>query len=152
MKAKFSDLKLTNYFLKSSKFSTTLKSDESMVVVKKKLHNRPFNVDFDIFENADNKNLFYIELNINSFPKTKRKTSGYDFQISLIADFELENIEQIPDDKQNQYILYSALPMVISIARSEISHITANGMFGKYVLPAINLPELVNEFIDEEQK
>jgi len=151
MKAKFSNLKFKNYILKNSKFSTTLKSGDNVLTVKKKIHNRLFNVDFDIFENADNQNLFYIELVIDSFPNVKRKTSGYDFQISLIANFELENSENIAEEKQNQYVLYSALPMVISIARSEISHITSNGMFGKYILPAINLPELVDEYIKKEQ-
>jgi len=151
MKAYFSELKMHSYIIEESAFKTTFTGDDKIQIVKSKIHSRIFNIDFDIFDNKDNNDYFFIDLKIDSFPKTKRKTAGYDFKVRIKADFELYKRDNYEESKQFQYILYSALPMTISLIRSEISHLTANGIYGKYTLPAIDLQKLVNDWFDKNQ-
>lgn len=152
MEAKFSNLKLNRYFILSSKLSTKFKETDKLSVVKQNLHKRPFEIDFDVLEN-ENKGEFLINVKINSFSLNKNKrTGGYDFSVSAKGLFYLENIEEIEEDKEFQYVIYSALPMIISICRSHISALTSNGFFGTYTLPAVDLQSLVNDWFENEDK
>ncbi len=147
MKAKLSNLELLNFVVEQSAFKTTFIQGDSIEQVKKKLHKRIFSVDFDILEKSDHAEIFLIKLKINSFPKTKRKTSAYDFMIKITAKFILHGRKKLSESKEFQYILYSALPMTVSLARTEIAHLSANGIFGKYILPAIDMQSLIDEWI-----
>ena len=152
MKAIFSDLKLNRYFILDSRFTTKYYKSNKILDVKQNLHSRPFEIEFDILE-SEKKEDIAITVNINSFSLNRgKKTGGYDFSITARGFFTLENIEDIEEDKEIQYILYSALPMIISICRSHLGSITANGLYGVYTLPAIDLPAIVNDWFDEEQE
>lgn len=145
----FSELKFLNYLVNESSFSTIHKEDISIEKVKETINQQSFSVDFEVFENEDDNRFFFIELNINR--SKRKKQAGYSFNISIVANFELTNRSEIPEKKELQYILFSALPMVISLARSEISHITSSGIYGKYILPSINLPDLVKKWMNKQE-
>ncbi len=148
MKAKLSNLELVNFVVQESAFKITHTKEEPVIQIKRKLHKRKFRINFNILESSDDEDIFLIELEINSFPKSKRISPGYDFMIKLTARFYLKNRKKLPIEKETQYILYSALPMTISLARTEISHLSANGTFGTYILPAIDMQYLVKNWID----
>ncbi len=150
MKAKFSNLKLHSYFVLKSRFATNFESGDKIKIIKGKLHDKLFDINFDILDSNDI-NKFIIKLTLDSFStKEKKKESGYDFLISLRGVFSITDIDIGEDgDLENQYIYYSALPMMISIARSHISMMSNNGIFGTYTLPAIDLPNLIERWAEE---
>lgn len=152
MKAKLSKLKFNKYYIVNSRFSTKFYKTSKKKDLKQIIHNRLFEVDFDILENENSED-FVITININSFNINKgKRINGYDFQISARGFFTLTEKDEIEEDKQFQYMLYSALPMVISLCRSHLSSLTANGLFGVYTLPAVDLQALVNDWFDKENE
>ncbi|MBN2664373.1 MAG: hypothetical protein JXR68_12050 [Bacteroidales bacterium] len=145
---KISDLKLVRYNIIESSFITVKNNDDSITKIKQGLNTRPYNIDLTVLE-SKNKESFLLKIEVNNY--SEKKLSGYDFNISLLTSFELDGIEKMDKEIITQYILYSAFPMALNIARTHISNNTSNGFFGRYILPAINLPEFIEKWIKEKE-
>jgi preprotein translocase subunit SecB len=151
MEIKRSELNILSYNILNSNFTTVIKSEDKISTLKKGIHNKNFTIDFDIFSGkADTE--FSIMLQISSTDKkNKIPESGYSFSLKVRCLFYLDTIKELNDDIRNQYILFSALPMVISIARSHLALVSANGIFGTFTLPAIDLQNLINKWFEKEE-
>lgn len=153
MEAIFSDLKLNRYFILDSRLASKFYKSNKLADVRKILHDRPFEIEFDILESTHKKDDIAITVRINSFTLNKgKRTGGYDFSVTARGFFAIENIKDIGEDEEIQYLFYSALPMIISLCRSHLSSLTANGLFGVYTLPAVDLQALVNDWFDKEDE
>jgi preprotein translocase subunit SecB len=151
MRPKFSDLKFIDYILNETKFFSVVNENDDFETIRNKIQQRKFDIDFDIFINEENNDIFKIILKIDNFSKNKQKIFGYNFLIEITASFYLKNLQKLPTKKQTQYILFSALPMTISLARAELGHITANAVLGRYILPAIDINDLIDKWSDKNK-
>ncbi len=112
--------------------------------------------DFDIFmsEKEEDKIDFIVNFNIKCNEEEK---PGYYFDISAVGEFTLKSIEAMNDNVENQYILFTALPMIINSTRVYIQNITSMHPFGSYLLPTLDLGKLIenksmeDDFIEIEE-
>ena len=98
--------------------------------------------DFDIFtsEKKEGELDFIVNFNIKCNEEEK---PGYYFDIGAVGEFTLKNIETLDDNIEKQYILYTALPMIINSTRVYIQNITSMHSFGPYLLPTLDLGKLI---------
>lgn len=99
--------------------------------------------DFEILtsENGDDKLDFLINYNVRS---TDEKKPGYFFDIGAYGEFSLKGTKEIEQEVEQQYVLFTALPMVINSVRTYLQSITSMHDFGSYMLPTIDLMKLID--------
>ena len=156
MKSKESPLKLRSFYIVESSMQTvsprqSAGQDELDVSDEQIPYVPGIDLNFDILDNSTNPEEFAIKLNI----KTKRTAyhlPGYKFKITIVGEFYLQDRENLKPKKHTQYVFFSALPMVISLARAEIANLTAKGVFGIYYLPSIDLPAVIDKWFEEHNK
>ena len=156
MKPKESPLKLRNFYTLESLIQTVFpKATEEQVDIDTTDEQIPFvpdlDLNFDILDNPANQEEFAIKLTI----KTKKATyflPGYKFKITIVGEFYLQDRQNLKPERHTQYVFFSALPMIISIARGEIATLTSKSMFGFYYLPSIYLPDIVEKWFEKYGK
>jgi len=77
---------------------------------------------------------------------------GYYFDIDAVGEFRLEGIKNIDNKFEQQFILYTALLMVINSVRTFIQTFTAMHAFDSYLLPSLDLGELIDSKFNENGK
>ena len=156
MKPKESPLKLQRFLILKNCVEAVFVDDldESDINIDTEEGKIPFvpalDLNFDILDNPLNPDEFAIKLNVRT-KRVKYSLPGYKFEITVIGEFYLQERKNLKPERHTQYVLYSALPMVVSFARSEIANLTAKGLFGAYYLPAINLPDLVEQWFNKQK-
>jgi hypothetical protein len=53
--------------------------------------------------------------------------------------------ESVDDKNRERLVLYSALPMMISTMRGYLSEMTAHSVYGRYLLPSVDLARLLSD-------
>lgn len=150
MKVKISEFKPLAQFILKSEFDTIHALKDNQEDVKKSLETRPFDVDFDIKQKKDKeKDEFIIELRINN---KKTRKAGYKIGIEAAFFYKIKGFEKMEHSLQDQYIFYTALPMAINHIRYYIATMTAEGIYGKYTLPGIDLKDLIQNWIEKQDK
>ncbi len=140
MEIKRSPLIYEDFVILDSHIQTIVKDNS----VKCDLDNIPLEIDFETLVSKDNDEKYNLALNING-NDIKNPVMGYKFSIIANGFFELKKINEDNEDKANQFLLYSALPMLISSVRNYLINITSYAPYGKYILPAIDLPDLIKQ-------
>jgi len=111
------------------------------------LRNSNINLDFSKETKVENPDYFRICLSIVISPP--RNKSGYLIKLETQGYFFIKDIEECDIAVG---LSKSALAMVISYVRAYIKTLTYNCRWGKYVLPAIDLPDVVErkmEFLSD---
>lgn len=108
----------------------------------KELTNNKFDLDFDIFLNKEDVDMFKIMIRLDNFDSKKERQSGYGIDVSGEFKFRFNNAKDLDDDHQSVLISRSALPMAIGHIRSVIAITTGNFHLGSYYLPSIDLNDL----------
>ncbi len=111
----------------------------------------PLEIDFDTYLSEEKNNFFNIVLNING-NNSDNPVAGYKFSIVANGIFELKDFEKLKKEKVDQFLLYSALPMLISSVRNYIFNLTSYAPHGKYLLPALDLPALIKQTIESKKQ
>jgi len=107
--------------------------------------------DFEIQNNDDQINIFRVIFVLKITPFAS--LPGYRISSKVEAYFSVplcENESDINDSKKKYS--RSSIAIVISYLRAYLKTLTYNCPYGKYTLPAINLPKLFNDviFVDKE--
>ena len=144
MDAKQSPLKFLEFTVIDSHFETIDPEPNE----KCNFNELPIEVDFETFINNENPEIFQIGLILNGNTSETPKP-GYKFSIIANGLFELEKSDNIEESKVSQFMYFSALPMVISAVRNYFLNLSSYAPYGKYLLPAIDLPDLVDKKISE---
>ena len=147
MKAKKSPLKFLDFAIMNSFFETIFPDSNS----KCNFEEIPIDIDFETIIDKEKPNLFNIALNLNG-NTTDKPMPGYKFSIIAEGIFELEGYEELEKQKVDQFLLYSAIPMLISSIRNYLLNISSYAPFGKYLLPAIDLKDLIKKKIEQQEK
>lgn len=106
------------------------------------LKNHPIDVDFNHFENEENKILVNLHIRVNS---KNNPEPGYLINFFCVAQFDLSEIKSL-DDKQQQNLKYFATTnFTIGRARNLISVFTSQGLFGSYELPSLDITDFFRQ-------
>ena len=138
MEIKRSDLKLDKFTMLACNFAT-IPSDKK--VSQEALKNIPIDLDFDILTNKKNSSKVKIVLEFHS-NEIKKPLPGYMYSIVAEAEYNIKGLGKMPEDKQNRYILFTALPLAIAMVRSHLYNGSSNYPHGHYLMPSIDLPDL----------
>ncbi len=107
--------------------------------------------DFDIFTSVKKEDEYNFIVNFNIKCNEEEKP-GYYFDIGAVGEFTLKDTENLREKIEQQYVLYTALPMVINSLRIYLQNITAMHAFGTYLLPTLDLNELIkSKFSNNEE-
>ncbi len=112
------------------------------------LNNMPIDLNYDILESEDEKDFFLIKVDL-SINKNKLKKNYLFIHLKAEGYFKLNDISKKDEKKTIQYLYFTALPMLINSIRTYIMHITSFTSFGKYILPTIDLNELIKNITDK---
>ncbi|NOX87032.1 MAG: hypothetical protein GXO86_13915, partial [Chlorobi bacterium] len=108
-----SDLVLKKFFITNTTlFSIYPEAGQRIRLSKLKLE-----VDFDIFTSEEKEEEFNFIVNFNIKCNEEEKP-GYYFDVGAVGEFTLKNINNIEEKIEQQYVLYTALPMVINSVRT----------------------------------
>lgn len=138
MEIKRSDLKLENFTMLACNFAT-VPSDKK--ISTEALKNIPIDFDFDILTNKKNSSKIKIVLELDS-NISDTPEPGYIYSIVAEAEYNIKGLGKMSEEKQNRYILFTALPLAIAMVRSHLYNGSSNYPHGHYLLPSIDLPDL----------
>lgn len=116
-----------------------------------KLINFPIDIKLYILNNKIRNNLFKIIL-IVSGNTGKESVPGYKFNVFGTGRFRINDIEKLEKAQLDNLIFYSAVPMVLNNIRGYITNMTSYGTFGKYMLPSIDLNDLIKKYQAQKKK
>jgi len=116
-----------------------------------RLSNLKLDCDFDIFIGNKKEGELDFMVNFNAKCNEDEKP-GYYFDIGAVGEFTLKEVENIDIRVEQQYILYTALPMVINSVRTFIQTFTAMHAFGSYLLPTLDLGKLIGNKFNEDNE
>ena len=88
----------------------------------------------------------HIVVNINTLDKP---LPGYQVKAKGVALFRLTLNDNLSKKEETNLKNLSALSITINALRNYVSQLTANGPFGKFVLPAVNVNDLIKSKIEE---
>ena len=106
------------------------------------LFSLPMYVDFDVTETKEGFFNVYLDVNINSDDNAR---SGYAIFVSVFGLFYLNEIDKLSQMDIEEYSFFSAVPMLLGSTRGFIQNLTSNGLYGQYLLPTINLEDLIDQ-------
>src|ERR1017187_221347 len=141
MKIKQSPLKVIDFLVINSRLKFT--SPASEINIKELFITYDIDIDFAKVVQGDNYQLFMkISINEGSPPKE----IGYSIFAEVIGIFSLNN-EGLTKEEINNYSNYTSLIITINHLRNFISNQTSYAPLGKYMLPSIDMKDLLEKKI-----
>jgi preprotein translocase subunit SecB len=139
MLAKKSPLILKNFLLLRQTFQFIQPEEE--VVISDVTDKYGIDIDFAINKPDDFYQCFLkIEINQADTP-----LPGYQIFIEGVGIFAIDNSFELSEEEKGNLIQYSSISICINSLRSIISNITSFAPFGKYILPSIDVNELLKD-------
>ena len=134
METKESDLRIVNLHILSFSVRADVPQNPSEGMPSPE-HASP-DIDFRI-ERNDQKAIYRIVVDVSSKPQE----AGYSYNVSTIGFFALH--DDTDPKLRDQLLLSSALPMMISAIRGYLADMTAHSVYGRYILPTIDMPDIL---------
>lgn len=139
MLIKKSDLSLDDFKVMACNFTTKSPAESKK---KTAFVDLPVDIDFKIDTHVKNKSKISITISLNSDTADAEVKARYTYSIVARSFFTLKGISKLPEDKVQQYIFYSALPIAINMVRSFLCNLSLSYPHGQYLLPSIDLVDL----------
>lgn len=137
MQIKESELKLLT--LRVTHLFVDCKVPDAPVVEEESKQGVP-EIEFNISRKVD-EDIIRVLIEITGSPF---ESQGYDFRCAGLGFFSLPNsIDSVRSDK---LVLFSAVPLVIGFLRERLSEVTAQSLYGRYLLPAIDMVDLIKNW------
>lgn len=140
MHAQKSPLILEESFIIASNIISIPESDD----YKGKLNDFTIDIDFDIFVNELDADARRVVVSVQGNDQ-ENSVPGYCFSIVAQATFNYEKTSKVSKKEKDALLTRSAIPIVIGQIRSYLSTLTAHGPFGIYLLPAIDMNDLLKQ-------
>ena len=150
MKAVTSNLELQNFVVIDSSISLIQpETDEFNHNVFKEYD---IEVDFSKSKEASSHNeeiqfVVYFEASVNHCNNPRE---GYQIQARAAAAFKITDIASLSNEEINNLENISALSITINSLRNYLSTLTSFGPFGKYILPAIKVGDLIRQKVKQQ--
>ena len=128
-----SEFKLERFSILESHFKVIPAGNE------KKLPVLPVEIDFDIFTADPNLLRIVLKVDVNK----DATMPGYSF--SIVSDGIFSLPEKAEEAEKANYTNFSALPLMINSVRAYIMNISAYSFHGQYMLPLIDVNNLLKK-------
>lgn len=106
-------------------------------------NNYELNIDFDIYNNEFLQVFIYADVNFG-----KKKLPGYSFKAEAACIFQFDKNIKVGDKERLDLEGFSTIYIALNSLRGLISNFTSTAAFGRYILPSIDL----NDLIDKKRK
>jgi len=140
MKAKKSPLVLNSFLLLNHNYQFIQQAEVPFNI--EIMEQYPIEIDFVIQEANDGFFQVFTKIDVNNIDKP---LPGYKLFIEGVCIFSFGKNEQISDNDKSSLLHISGISIGINSLRNIISTITANGPFGKYTLPSIDVNQLLED-------
>lgn len=98
-------------------------------------------IDYKINQDGETGYQLFVRIEINR----DQSLPGYSLLAEGIGIFNFEPSLQLSKGDKFNFLLYSGISICINSLRSIISTLTAHGPFGKYLLPTIDVTDLIDQ-------
>jgi preprotein translocase subunit SecB len=98
------------------------------------------NIDFGVLEDEFLKVFMRAEIN-----KGENKLPGYSMLAEVACIFNIDKDSELPDNVRSNLEGFSTIYIALNSLRGLISSFTANCPFGRYMLPSIDLNDLIDK-------
>lgn len=141
MKAKKSPLVFEGFVVQELQFSVISPTEGDLVVIEEP----EITMDFEILTNDDigqDRFLIPMQMQINT---GKKQVPGYALEVTALGTFSIETSKKIPISHRTELQIYSSTNIMISSLRGYLRDLTGYGPFGAYVLPSIDMADLISQ-------
>ncbi|WP_114752012.1 preprotein translocase subunit SecB [Pleomorphovibrio marinus] len=150
MKAKFSPLQLLDFKLLESHLEFIV-PDEGELDVQELFHSYSVDIDFGIKENEEDQEIqLFTMIQINSGEDDR--LPGYKIMVEGGGTFRIQNPDELAESLKKNLTQFSTLNMMINNLRNIIYQITNLGPMGGYLLPPIDITQLLKDKVGEGKK
>jgi preprotein translocase subunit SecB len=150
MKAKFSPLQLLDFKLLESHYEFIVPKEDD-TNVKDLFQSYAVDIDFGIGKSdIEGEIQLFTKIEVN---KTKRKAlPGYKLMVEGGGTFRIQDPENVEEGLRNNLSQFSTLNMMINNLRNIMYQITNLGPMGGYLLPPIDITQLLRDKAGELEK
>lgn len=118
---------------------------------KQKLPDIPLDMNIDILTNPQSHSTYNVVVELSG-NQGKKKLPGYSFFIGSEGIFTIDHQKELQKDSIDQLLAYSAVPMVINSLRGYLSNLTSYSIYGQYLLPSIDIQQLIQQKVGSPQE
>ena len=140
MQAQKSPLILEESFIIASNILSVPEPEEFKGI----LNDFTIDIDFDIFTKETDTEARRIVVSVQGNDQDN-PVPGYCFSIVSQATYNYDKMVKVSKKDKDVLLTHSAIPMVIGQIRSYLSTLTAHGPFGIFLLPAIDMNDLIKQ-------
>lgn len=140
MKTKNSQLIFKEFYILASSLISIPLEDESDGLI----NDFSIDIDFDIYKSEEIENEFRIIVSIDG-NDDENPTPGYCFGIIIEGYFGFDFDKKNDQNEIDVLLTRSAIPILIGQLRNYLSTITAMSPYGKYILPSIDMNDLLEQ-------
>lgn len=148
MKAKQSSFILKDFLLLKQNFEFIPCTDNLNAEIPGFFSKYNIDIDFQIKKDKEKNILIYIKSEINNID---HKEFGYSIYAEGVGIFTFSKTKKILKTDEAKYVYNSGVPICINCLRTVIANITSFGPWGKYILPTIDMNELLNDKKNSKQ-
>ena len=147
MKARFSPLQLLDFKLLESHIEFVV-PDEGELDVKQLFQSYSVDIDFGLQENENDHEIqlfTVIQINLGE----QETLPGYKIMVEGGGTFRIQNPEELDENLKKNLTQFSTLNMMINNLRNIIYQITNLGPMGGYLLPPIDISQLLRDKVGD---
>lgn len=138
MKPISSPLNIVDFAVMNLEFNFIKPQSQTEIDFRKYFNEYELEIDFGIHSNEIIQVFIKAEIN-----RVEKKLPGYSILAEVACIFEFNKKIEITPEAKNNIEGFSTIYIALNILRGFISQITANGPIGRYILPSIDLNELI---------
>ncbi|MDB5246424.1 MAG: hypothetical protein JWQ40_818 [Segetibacter sp.] len=139
MKPNISPLHVLDFAITAMDFSIVSSQNEEEDLTS---YFQKYEIDIDFTLSKDQFLTVYIKTEIN---RSEEKLPGYTLMAEAACIFKFDEEAGLPDNIQQNLEGFSTIYIALNSLRGLISNFTANGPFGRYILPSIDLNDLIEK-------
>lgn len=140
MKPSASPLTIVDFAIMSLNFNFIAPESETNIDFKKSFKDYQLDIDFGINSDEIIKVLIKAEINYKG-----NKLPGYSIAAEAACIFEFNEDIKINEETKNSIEGFATIYIALNALRGFISQITANGPLGRYIMPSVDLNDLISQ-------
>ena len=151
MKIQKSDLELIEFVIINSEYRFHEPKDDIEINIRELFSDYELNIYFgtsEPIEDEDNIFNIFIKIDINN---GKDPLPGYSIFCEGVGLFKIPNLKTLEDSVANNLLQISSLSISINSIRSYLMNITNYYPFGKFILPSIDMNQLISSKVQEKE-
>jgi len=105
---------------------------------------------YEVFRQKENPCLFALEMRFQFTPGEGRPKAGYEIDATIEGFFTFP--EGMPEDNMQTLIRLNGLTILYGILRGEVASVTGLFQGGRFVLPAVYMPDIIESIESQKPK